>query len=136
MSIIRSTELGEVKISDQVIARIISDAMSSDDIADDIWPSTERGFQIGLLPKLVDAEFASNIETQLTEEGIELEFSVIVRFGASIKQTTRILADRVHDDMRYILGIAPSVITINIAGVKSKQTARRNTKAVYRYEAD
>ena len=136
MALIKTTDLGDVRVSDQVIARIISDAMSEEDMTENIWPSTERGFQIGLLPKIVDAELASNIEAKATDEGVSLEFSVIVRFGASIKKLTKTLADRIHDNMEYILGVAPDVITINIAGVKSKQTARRNTKAVYRYEAD
>ena len=135
MSIVKNTDLGEVKISDQVIAQIISDSMSTEGIKGKIWPATVHGRQIGVLPKIVDAEFASNIViASKDDETITLEFSVIVKFGTSIRKITRALADTISDNMKYIIGITPSVITINIAGVKSKQIAKRNTKAVYKYE--
>lgn len=134
MSIAKITELGEVKISDQIVAQIISDSMSAEGIKNKIWPATVHGRQIGLLPKIVDAEFASNVVINTLDDGsITLEFSVIVKFGQSIKKITKELADLVSDNMKYMLGVTASIITINIAGVKSKQVAKRNTKAVYKY---
>ena len=65
-----------------------------------------------------------------------IEFSVIVRFGVSIKTVTHEFSDRIADSMLYILGIKPTKIIINIAGVKSKQIARRNTRTIYRYDTD
>ena len=135
MSFEKNTELGEVKISDQIIAQIILDAMESENIRDRIWPATVRGRQIGLLPKIVDAEFASNMNIDSDEnDRLTLEFNVIVKFGESIRSVTHILADNIEESLKYLLGINTSVITINIAGVRSRQIARRNTKAVYRYE--
>lgn len=135
MSFGKNTELGEVKISDQIIAQIILDAMDHEKIRDKIWPATVRGRQIGLLPKIVDAEFASNMNIDSDEnDRLTLEFNVIVKFGESIRSITRMLADNIEESLKYLLGINTSVITINIAGVRSRQIARRNTKAVYRYE--
>ena len=135
MSIVKTTELGEVKISDEIVAQIISDSMTAEGIKDKIWPATVHGRQIGRLPKIVDAEFASNVVIDRLDDGsIHLEFSVIVKFGISLKKITKELADLVSDNMKYTLGVTPSKITINIAGVKSKQVAKRNTKAVYKYE--
>ena len=135
MSFEKNTELGEVKISDQIIAQIILDAMDSENIRDRIWPATVRGRQIGLLPKIVDAEFASNMNIDSDEnDRLTLEFNVIVKFGESIRSVTHILADNIEESLKYLLGINTSVITINIAGVRSRQIARRNTKAVYKYE--
>lgn len=134
MSFVKKTELGEVRISDQIIGKIVTDAMDTDEIYDKIWPATIHGRQIGLLPKIVDAEFASNMDISFDEdEKLTLEFSVIVKFGESIKSVTHILSDIIYDNIKYLLGVTPSVITVNIAGVKSKHIARRNTKAVYRY---
>lgn len=134
MSYNKETELGDVKISDQIIAQIVSDAMNTDGISNKVWPATVHGRQIGLLPKIVDAEFASNMNVDNDgNDGLVLEFSVIVKFGESLKHITRLLADTISDNIKYLLGISPSMITINIAGVKSKQIAKRNTKAVYKY---
>ena len=136
MSLEKKTELGDVKISDQVIANIITKTMSAADYNEKIWPATLKGRQIGVLPKIVDAEFASNIIVELDDnDTVILEFSVITRFGVSIRRITRRLSDQIHDDIKYSLGLNASMITINIAGVKSRHIARRNTKAVYKYEA-
>lgn len=137
MTYTRSTNLGEIKISDLVIARIILDAMSAPDMKGIIWPATVHGRQLGRRTRSLDSEFASNIECSYSEEeGSVLEFSVIVKFGISIRKTTRELSDRIHDDIEYVSGISTDLITINIAGVKSRNTAKRNIKAVYRYGTD
>ncbi|MBR2546895.1 MAG: Asp23/Gls24 family envelope stress response protein [Eubacterium sp.] len=140
MAISIETELGEVKITRQVIAGIISDIMSEPGMSDRIWPATEHGHAIGkrsMIAEIVDirdTDFASNIEVTTADSGeVTIEFSVIVRFGVSIKTLNRTLSDRIVNDMHYLLGVSPSVIIINIAGVKSRQIARRNTRTIYRY---
>ncbi len=143
MTISRKTELGEVKISDQVAADIITAIFEAPDMSDKIWPATERGHAIGkrsMIAEIVDigdTDFASNIETETDASGnVTIEFSVIVRFGVSIKTVTHEFSDRIADSMLYILGIKPSRIIINIAGVKSRQIARRNTRTIYRYDTN
>lgn len=134
MSIIKKTELGNVQISDQLIVHMISEAIEHPDLKGKVWAATERGRQIGLIPMRAEAELASSIKTELGEDDfLTMEFNVIVRFGISIKRITKRLSDLVADNMYYVLGLRPDIITINIAGVKSKQIARRNTKAVFKY---
>ncbi len=137
MPLTKSTDLGDVKISEQVIAKIISGIISEPDFEDRIWPATVHGREIGLLHKIVGAEFASNIFTETAENGTyTLEFSVIVKFGESLKRITKDLSDRISESLEYVLGEGPAMITVNIAGVRSKHIARRNIKAVYRYGTD
>ena len=143
MAVTVRTDLGEVKISEQVIAGIISDVLAESEISDRIWPATAKGHRIGkrsMIGEIIDpgdSDLASNIETVTDKNGaVTVEFSVIVRFGISIKAATRLLSDKIVDAMEYILGIRPSVMIINIAGVKSKQIARRNTRTIYRYDSN
>ncbi len=143
MAIIKETELGVVKVSNQVVAGIISDIMADPDMSYKIWPATEHGHRIGKkkgfaeIIDMGDSDLASNIEVSSDKSGnVTIEFSVIVKFGLSIKAITRSLADKIAESMHYVLGIKPSVIIINIAGVKSKQIARRNTRTIYKYESD
>ena len=137
MAISVKTDLGTVKISDQVIGGIITDILDSPDLSKKIWPAEDRGRQFGRRPKIVDSDIASYIETSADDNGdVTIEFSVIVRFGVSIKTLTRDIADRIVDRMQYILGIKPSVIIINIAGVKSGQIATRKTRTIYRYDKE
>ena len=137
MAISVKTDLGTVKISDQVIGGIITDILDTPDMSKKIWPAEDRGRQFGRRPKIVDSDIASYIETSADDNGdVTIEFSVIVRFGVSIKTVTHEFSDRIADSMLYILGIKPTKIIINIAGVKSKQIARRNTRTIYRYDTD
>lgn len=137
MAITRETELGTIQIVNAIFAQIIFDGMMQEDCLDQIWPSTPRGRQVGIIELFTDTEFSMYIDVKRGEDGrIVLEFSVIVRFGVSIRAVTRALADYVAEQIRALDGAYPSVITINIAGVRSRHKVRRNTKVVYRYEAD
>ena len=115
MAIIRKTDLGEVKVTDQVVAGIISDIMTDPDMSDRIWPATEHGHRIGKkkwiaeIIDLGDSDLASNIDVSSDDSGnVTIEFSVIVKFGLSI----------------------------NIAGVKSRQIAKRSTCTIYKYSSE
>lgn len=141
MAVIGKTELGEIKISDDIIANIISDVLNSPEICDKIWPATVHGHKIGRKSKIAeivdlgDSDLVSNISVSTDDQGdVTIEFSVIVRFGISIKSSTKMLSDQIAENMQYILGVKPSIIIINIAGVKSRQIAKRNTRTIYRYE--
>ena len=140
MAITTRTDLGEVRISKKIIADMISSILSDPELSGRIWPATEHGHAIGKRTKIAeivdlrDSDFASNIEADTDQAGdVTVEFSVIVRFGESIRALTRTIADRIAETMQYTLGIKPAVIIINIAGVKSKQIARRNTRTIYKY---
>ena len=67
---------------------------------------------------------------------ISLEFSVIIRFGLSIRRVTKRLADDIRSAAEESLGLDVARITINIAGVRSRKDARRNTKVVFDYVSD
>ena len=139
MAISTRTDLGNVKISDQVAASIILYIFDSADMSEKIWPASERGREFGRTPRILDSDsdFASTIQTNTDESGdLTIEFSVIVRFGVSIKALTRELSDRIAERLQYILGIKPSKIIINIAGVKSRHIAARNTRTIYRYDKE
>ena len=139
MAISTRTDLGEVKITDKVIADTIIEIFYSPDIYDKIWPASERGREFGRAPRILDSDsdFASTIQTTTDESGkMTLEFSVIVRFGVSIKTLTRDISDEIADRLQYVLGIRISTIIINIAGVKSKHIAKRNTRTIYRYDKE
>ncbi len=135
MALTKQTELGEISISNMVFAQIIFEGMRIPECRGKIWPATPRGRQIGIVPKYIDTEFSMYIDVDFNEEGrVELEFSVITLFGISIKRTTKHLADYIAGAFVKYSGRTPAAITINIAGVRSRHKARRNTKVVYRYE--
>jgi uncharacterized alkaline shock family protein YloU len=138
MTLMKETELGIITISNTIFSQIIFDGMMQPECADVIWPATKRGRLIGIVARFTDTEFSMNLDVGHDRDGrVILEFNVIVQFGISIKKTTRKLADYIADNIEMLSGRKPLRITINIAGVKTRNNkARRNTKVVYEYDAD
>jgi Uncharacterized protein conserved in bacteria len=136
MTLVKDNDLGSITISNLIFAQIIFDGMMQPECKDMVWPATKRGRQVGIVNKFTDNEFALYIDVDYDDEGrLVIEFNVIMKFGVSIKKITKILADYIAREIKLDCGKNPSIITINIAGVKSRHKAKRNTKVVYRYES-
>lgn len=134
MGLKKETSLGSINLSNSIFAQLIFDGMESSKCKDKIWPASPKGRPIGIVNKYMDTEFAMYIETGREKGRLILEFSVIVKFGISIKRTTEFLSDYVAKNIEEIIGEKPAKITINIAGIKSRHKVRGKTKVVYRYE--
>lgn len=135
MTLARETELGTITVSNLLFAQIIADSFKLDACKGKVWPSTKKGKQIGSDMKFNLSEFASAIEVEerAEEDNIELEFHVIVKFGTSIRTVCEAIADDVAASIEKKQGKKPSQIKIHVAGVKSKQIAKRNLEVVKRY---
>ena len=134
MGIRKENELGTLILSDELIAGIVSSAFTIDKINGFVWASTRHGRLIDRRDVPDAQELAPSIDVKEREDGrLELEFSVIVNFGTSIKRVTKILADAVRERIRDRLGLDAGAVIIDIAGVRSKQIAKRTTRIVYEY---
>lgn len=137
MIVTKETDLGTISVSNVVFAEIISGSIHSLGMEHTVWPSSDRGkpadkgswTSASDTAKLIDVDY-------IDEKHVALEFSIIIRFGASISGVTRELTEAIREALRESLGLDASRITINIAGVRSRKIARRNSKVVYDYAAD
>ena len=138
MTLSRETELGTITISNLLFAQVIADSFQADGCQGKVWPSTKKGRQIGSDGKFNISEFANNIEVEQEFEGdrVDIEFSIIVKFGTSIRNITDDISDYVAETIYQKQGKKPNQIKIRIAGVKSRQVARRNLEVVKRYETE
>ena len=138
MTLSRETELGTISVSNIIFAQLIAEAFNKDACKGRIWPATRRGRQIGSDQKFSISDFASCIEVEYSDDGenIDIVFSVIVRFGTSIRSLTNALADYVADAICQRQGRKPNQIRIRITGVRSRQVARRNLEVVKSYASE
>lgn len=137
MSLKMENELGQMKVSNTIIAQIIYRGIEALKLEEKLWPATPRGRQIGMVSRFTDNELSMYIDCFFDDKNtIILEFNTIAKFGVSIKKVTKVLSDYIYEAIKENFGNESMEITINIAGVKSKQKAKRNTKVVYRYEAE
>lgn len=135
MTLSRETELGTISVSDVLFAQIIAESFELEPCRDRVWPATRKGRQIGNDQKFSIGEFASHIEVESSFDGesVDLEFSVIVKFGTSIRALTDAMADYIAEEIERKSGKKPCQITVRISGVKSRQTARRSLEVIKRY---
>lgn len=135
MTVSKETNLGTITVSNLLFAQIIAESFRLEPCEGRVWPATKRGKQIGSDQKFSLSEFAGCIEAvaSFNGESADLSFSIIVKFGVSIRRITDVIGDYVAERVCEKLGKKPSQITIRIAGVKSRQVARRNLEVIKRY---
>ncbi len=135
MTISRETDLGTISVSNAIFAQIILDAFEQESCRGKVWPATKRGRQIGgdQLPSAAD--YGGYIEAEHSFDGttIDLEFSIIIRFGTSIRRITDAIGDYIAGVIYEKHGKYPGQIRIRIAGVRSRQVARRNLEVIKNY---
>ena len=136
MILMKETDFGMIAISKNVFAEIVEAALNQPGCAGVIWPTARGGNLLDRVLHFTDPEVMKSIRVYSEEGTVKIEFSVIMKFGASIRAVTRKVSDYICERVREFLPEEPIQITVDIAGVRSKQVARRNTKTVYRYESD
>jgi len=135
MALTRETDLGTITVSNLLFAQVIADSFKTDTCKGKVWPATKKGKQIGSDMKFNLSEFANVIEVEEMEDSgrINLEFSVIVKFGTSIRTICEAICDDVAQSIGQKHGNKPAQIKVRVAGVKSKQIAKRNVEVTKRY---
>lgn len=138
MTLSRDTDLGKITISNGIFAHLILESFHQDNCEGKIWAATKKGRLIALDNKGSFNEFTNSIEIESTDDGknIEMEFSIIIKFGTSIKKITDHIGDYIANKFYQQYGKKPIQIKIKIAGVKSRQIAKRNLEVIKRYETE
>jgi len=136
MALTRETNLGTISVANLFFAQMIADSFKLENCKGRVWPATKKGKQIGSTAKFNLSEFASAIEIEESEYvgRMNIECSVIVKFGSSISSICETIADHTAAMVEKKYGGKPYKITIHITGVKSKQIAKRNLEVVKTYE--
>lgn len=138
MALTRETDLGTISVSNLFFAQIIAGSFKLDACKGRVWPATKKGRQIGSPAKFNLSEFASAIEVEPSgyEGRMNIECSVIVKFGTSISSVCETIADYTAEMVQQKHGGKPYRIIIHVVGVKSKQIAKRNLEVTKTYELE
>lgn len=134
LSLIRSTDMGMLTISNELIAEVLFEAAALPECAGSLWLSTPKGKIVASLDDAAALERNSLLRSSLDKSGhIVLMFFVVTRFGASIRRVTKAASDYAASRLKSMTGCDVASVTILIAGVRSRHIVRRSTKVVYRY---
>ena len=118
MALEKQTDYGKITISDKVFEELISNFCQLPELYDRIWLASKP-----------------NIKSRYNDSGrIEINLSVYVKFGQSIKGVSKELADKIDDSICRKTGTNPSLINVNVSGVKSGTLVRRNIDIPVEYD--
>lgn len=123
------TKLGDIHFSQNVINRIVMDALESCGGKAEIMHY--KGKYMNVVPGLASKinlydEEAGGIQINKTEAGVEIKVHIVVRFGVSIKNTTKQIIDHIYESCERILSEKPEKVTVVVTGTLSKNIAKRH----------
>ncbi len=127
MPISEKTKYGTITITDHIYASIVEDVLEEENFSGIVWVSTKRG-------KVV-TDALQSMKIGQAENEIVISLYIVVKFGISIKKICKEFADRLADKVVDACGNSELRILINVAGIKSKNIARRDVEVVFKYEA-
>ena len=122
----RINEKGTIKINKLIFGRLVYDAVGLTEGR--AFSASEKGKQLtgigGTRP--APGEIADHMTVQDTDEGMYVEFCIIMSVGASIQQNTKKILDHMETEMKILFQGQPVRILLKVVGVKSKLIAPRD----------
>ena len=119
------TDLGTITVAKSVIGNIIKSVIDSFD--GKVIISNSKGKITNQLPKLGPKEEYSDVEIELTEEGLlNINIYVILKFGTSIKATTERIITDIRALIKETIAMDVNEIDVTVTGMMSKHIAPRH----------
>lgn len=118
------TELGTITITKSVIGTIITDVI--DEFEGKVILSNHKGKVPGLVSKIGGMDEINNMEISLTEQGLDIRFYVVLRFGTSITRVTNQMVDEIHSRIKELTAMEPNSVAVVVTGMISKYIAPRH----------
>lgn len=118
------TEMGKIELPKSVIGNVVMDVVDSFD--GKVILSDSKGRIHKLAYRLGAMEEANNIEIEANENSIDLRVYAILRFGVSIRETSKQLINELKETIKEATGIRVDNVSIVVTGMLSRKIAPRN----------
>lgn len=122
----RMNDRGTIKINKHVFGRLIWDAVGLTE--GKVFSASEKGKLLTGIGggRPAPGELADHMIIHEQEDIIEMEFCVIMSFGASIQKYTSLILDYLETELKAMFPCQKGRIVLRVVGVKSKQIAPRD----------
>ena len=131
---INENDYGTISVEDNVLSNLIYEEIQK--MSPYMFVCTKQGKSIVGVYKLASEKFIHPVEIDRRSEGVSIKFYVIVRFGESIKSLSNIIFDRIEEIFDMFSLDKPTMITMHVKGIYSKQISPRNSEIVRRYDSE
>ncbi|MEA4923494.1 MAG: Asp23/Gls24 family envelope stress response protein [Eubacteriaceae bacterium] len=130
---VTTTEYGKITVTRHAVGLVVLEAVKKQ--RKKVHISNHKGRITGLMGRISGMDDIDNIDITFDEKGVpSIKFFVIIRFGSSITRTTNSLIEDIHNGVRTFLGVEPDSISVVVAGMISKNIAKRNIEVSRRYD--
>ena len=109
----RSDELGNIHISEEVLAAIT--AAAALDVEGVSGLAANLGSDIAEL--LGKKNLAKGVHVRMEDDKVEVELSVLMGYGHTIPEIGRAIQDGVKSAIESITGLEVSVVNVSVAGI-------------------
>lgn len=133
-SFIKEQSCGKIIINSSVLAQLVEREVAS--FGGRVIITNSKGKRLPFLYRSVAGEDRSNIDISIKGEKIDIKIHVIIKLGLSISKTTQSLIRGIKTCVEKAIGVSPASVTVIVAGVLSKQMARRNIEVKKQYGID
>jgi uncharacterized alkaline shock family protein YloU len=118
------TKDGAISVEKAVIGKIIAEAVEQ--FNGKVLISNHKGKVSGFAAKIGVTDDLSSMEILLGENGLEIRFFILIRFGTSINRVTDELIKTIKKNIEEMIELEVNSIAVVVAGIISKHTVRRN----------
>ncbi len=118
------TKEGTISIDKTVIGKIIAEAVEQ--FNGKVLISNHRGKVSGFVAKIGGIDDVSSMEINSGDNGLDIRFYILIRFGTSINRVTEHLIATIKKNTEEFTSLEVNSIAVVVAGMISKQTVRRN----------
>ncbi len=109
-------KIGEVKLADDVVATIAGLAATEiDGVA-----SMQGNLTNEIVGKLGIRNLSKGVKIELCEGSVQVELSLIMKYGFSIPETCKAVQDRVKSAIENMTGLHVECVDIHVAGVNTE----------------
>lgn len=117
----RVDELGNIHISEEVLAVIAAAAALE---VDGVSSLSSAGKDIGEL--LGKKNLARGIQVQVEDEKVQLELTIMVKYGYTIMDVAKAVQDAVSTNIESMSGLTVQNVNINVGGITfEKETPKQ-----------
>lgn len=118
------TKDGIISIDKAVIGRIVTEAVNQ--FEGRVMISNHKGKVSGLVAKIGGIDDVNNMEINLGNNGLDIRFFIVIRFGTSINRVTELLIENIKKNIEDFTGVEANSIAVVVTGMVSKHVVRRN----------
>ncbi|MCL2235909.1 MAG: Asp23/Gls24 family envelope stress response protein [Defluviitaleaceae bacterium] len=114
--------IGQIRIADEVLA-IISGTAALE--VNGVMAGSAPSHQGEMSHRFARRNFARGVKITITDEGVKVDITIMVKFGHKIHQVSEEVQKRIATALETMVGMNVCEVNVNVAGLRFEKTPQR-----------